>query len=421
MGGSLPGLATYSSPNPAERSSFRSSTFIPEGGVGAHILEGQVVDLNLVNWTVDVKAKHDQKVFLNIQMSSPYMHFNRGEGIYVMPDIGAKCHVCIPSDGPPPYLLDFIMPQETINGASADAPAGTDGSKAGTPQETTAASFAGGRRRAKPGDILIVNRDGSFVRLHRGGVLQIGASELSQRIYVSLQNVVTDISQNYRHLNTGGSINWFVASGDSSSNPPTVSRHTYRLLANDQKATVRVAIGKVTDVITEPDEQTRSDLTQLGVGADPVVCEVLLAPGEVSADDGSLTDATRGASLLRYFFDAKGNVLLRTTGNVVGRVGKRLRLRVDGDVELFGGGAVNMTFDKTGRFQATNGLDVNGKVIRFNGGSKPIATVGSIVTMTVVAPIPIVVVVAGVPSPGVISIGAIFTGVVSTGNPTLLG
>src|SRR5688572_9587611 len=277
MSGSLPGVQTYSEPNPGERSTFRSSWTQPEGAVGAHIMEGQVVDINLVNWTVDVVTKFDQKYYLNIQVSSPYAHFNRGEGFYAMPDIGAKCHVCIPSDGPPPFVLDFIMPQETIDGASEDAPDGTDGGKGGVTQEATAASFAGGRRRAKPGDIGITNRDGSFVRLHRGGVLQIGSTELAQRLYIPLQNLISDISQNYEHQNTGGSINCFIAQGESSSNPPTVCRHTYRLLANDAKATVRVAIGKVSDVISEPDVETRSDLSQLGFGgaSQPTVCEVI--------------------------------------------------------------------------------------------------------------------------------------------------
>lgn len=420
--GSLPGVRTYSEPNPAERASFRSSWSQPEGAVGAHILEGQVVDINLVNWTVDVITKFDQKWYLNVQVSSPYMHFNRGEGIYAMPDIGAKCHICIPSDGPPPYVHDFIMPQETIDGASEDAPDGTDGGKGGVTQEATAASFAGGRRRAKPGDISIRNRDGSFIHLHRGGVLQIGSTELAQRIYIPLQNLVTDISQNYRHYNTGGSINWFVAQGESSTNPPTVSRHTYRLLANDEKATVRVAIGKLSDVISEPDEQTRSDLLQLGFGGDnqPTICEVIVAPDAISADDGAMTGDTRKASVLRYFFDKGGNTLFRTSGSIVVKAKGRLRLRITGDTDLSGDGNMAMTFGGTGRLAVEGGLDITAPIIRFNGGTAAAARVGSTVTMTVVAPIPITVLVAGVPSPGTILTGAVFTGIITTGNPQIL-
>lgn len=419
--GSLPGVSTYSEKNPAERGSFRSASLMqPEGASGAHIVEGQVVDLNLVNWTVDVITKFDQKYYLNVQVSSPYAHFNRGEGFYAMPDIGAKCHICIPSDGPPPFVLDFIMPMETIDGASEDAPNGTDGGKGGVTQEATAASFAGGRKRAKPGDIGITNRDGSFVRLHRGGVLQIGSTELAQRLYIPLQNLVSDICQNYEMQNTGGSINWFIAQGESSTNPPTVSRHTYRLLANDAKATVRVAIGKLSDVIKEPEEAVRSDLEQLGIGSQPVVCEVIIAPDAIEPERGDMTKETRGASVLRYFFDKAGNTLFRTNGSVVVRAKGKLRMRVAGAIDIEGESDVAMNFAGTGRFSAGGGLDISAPVIRLNGGTAPIARVGSTVTMTVVAPIPITVIVAGVPSPGTILTGAVFTGIVTTGNPNIL-
>jgi hypothetical protein len=416
----LPGVATYSQAGPDQRHPFRNAWTQPEGGSGAFVQECQVTDINLKLWTVDVVTKFDQKQYLNIQIASPYMHFNQGEGFYAMPDIGAKCQVCIPSDGPPPFVLGFIMPQETIDGASADAPQGTDGQKGGVTQTATTASFAGGRKRAKPGDMGVASRDGSFVRLHRGGVLQIGASELAQRIYISLQNVITDISQNYRHQNTGGSVNWFISPGESVTNPPTTARYTYRVLANEEKATVRVAVGRVSDVLKEPLEEVRSDLTQLGIDGKSIVAEVIIAPETIAAEDGALGKDTPGASVLRYFFDKAGNALLRMEGSVVARVGKRLRLRVDDNVEVFGKKDMTMTFDGVGRLAAQGGLDLSGAVVRVNGGSKAVATVGSTVMMTVVAPIPITVVVAGVPSPGTILTGAVFSGVITSGNPTFL-
>ena len=382
--------------------------------------EAQIVDVNLVNWTVDVITKFDQKKYLNIQVGSPYAHYNRGEGMYVVPDIGAKCQVCIPSDGPPPFVLCFIMPMETIDGASEDAPDGTDGGKGDVTQESTGASFAGGRKRGKPGDIGITNRDGSFFRMHRGGVVQIGATSLAQRLYIPLQNLVADISQNYQHLNTGGSINWFVAQGESSTNPPTVSRHTYQLLANDAKATVRVAIGKVTDVFTEPDERTRSDIEVAHEGDEPIVMEVVVAPDAIDSKSGAYRTETRKESVLRYYFDKTGNVLFRTEASVVFHAKGRLRARVDGDVQLVSEGGMHLEFEGAGRLQVGGGLDISAPVTRLNAGTKPVATVGSIVTVTVAAPVPVTVLVAGVPSPGTILAGAQMMGIVMSGNPTVL-
>lgn len=419
---SLPGIRTDSERNPAERSTFRSSWFQSEGASGAHILEGQVTDLNLTNWTVDVLSKYDQKYFLNVQVSSPYMHFNRGEGFYAMPDIGAKCHLCIPSDGPPPFVLDFIMPQETIDEAGTDdAPQGTDGSKGGVTQAATAASFAGGRVRAKPGDIGITNRDGSFVRLHRGGVLQIGATQLAQRIYIPLRNLVTDISQNYRHYNTGGSINWFINQGESTDDPPTVSRHTYRLRANDEKATVRVSIGKLSDLIREPSSEGQGDLSALGFGEEPTVCEVIVAPGEISVDDGALEPGARASSVLRYFFDSAGNTHFRTQGSLNLRIENRMRLRVAQDMELLGDSGFRIVFDGVGRLEAKDGLDISGAVVKINGGSKAVATVGSVVRSTITTPLIITGTVSGAPIVGgLILSGQQLIGVVTTGNPTVL-
>lgn len=392
-------------------------------------MEGQVIDINLVNWTVDVFTKFDQKHYLNIQISSPYLHFNRGEGVSVMPDIGAKCYVCVPSDGPPPFVLSFIMPMETIDGASEDAPDGTDGGKGGVTQEATAASFAGGRTRAKPGDISIRNRDGSFIILHRGGVLQVGASELAQRMYIPLQNLVSDISENYRHQNVGGSINWFVSHAESSTNPPTVSRHSYRLLAGDKKATVRVAIGKLSDVITEPEEVVRSDLNILGVNTreEPIICEVLVSPDAISPDDGAMTSNTRKASVLRYFFDKKGNTLYRTSGSVLLRAQGRLRARIDGDVDIIGKGNLFMEFTGAGRIHTSGGLDISGGVVRVNGGTSAVARVGSTVSVMIAPPLILQLLLpgtgpTGVPVPVLPSPTgpAVATGIIMTGNPTVL-
>jgi hypothetical protein len=414
--GSLPGVRTYSDRDPGTRTSFRSSWTQPEGVTGAIIVESQIVDLNLVNWTVDAISKFDGKKYLNIQVATPYAHFNRGEGFYVMPDVGAKCYVCIPSDGPPPFVQSFIMPMETIDGASEEAPGGTDGGKGGVTQTATAASFAGGRVRAKPGDIGITNRDGSFVRLHRGGVLQIGATELAQRIYIPLHNHVVDISENYRHQNVNGSINWFVSHGESSSNPPSVSRHTYRLLAGDQSASVRIAIGKLSDVVKEPSADTRSDLLQLGIGNEPVVCEVLLAPDTISPDDGAMKAGTSKASLLRYYFDKAGNTVYRTEGSIYMKAAGRLQMRIGSHFELYGGGNGTIEVEGVGRIQAGGGLDVSAPVFRFNAGQAPVARVGSTVTLTLPPGIPILTT-AGA---GTTTAPVVVTGIVTTGNPQFL-
>lgn len=379
----LPGVEHGSTPDPAQRTAFRSSWTQPEGISAATIIEGKVVDINLALWTVDIISQFDQKWYLNVQVASPYLHAKRGEGIFVMPEIGAKCHVCIPSDGPPPFVLDFIMPQETLLDATTpDAPAGTEGA--------TNATYAGGRPTVKPGDIMIRGRDGNFMVLHRGGVLQIGATELAQRIYIPLQNLVSDISQNYRHYNTGGSINWFVSSGESESNPPTIRKETFRLLAGDARATIRMAIGQLKDVVAEPQDGATSDLNQLGIGVgddNPIIVEVAIAPEGFGADNGSVDGSTPEQTVLRYFFDKQGNAFLRSEGSVLLMTRKKLRVVCEDNIDITTKKSFTLTVEDTTRIDGGTLLELTAGITKINGGSKPAAHVGSIVECRITLPL----------------------------------
>jgi hypothetical protein len=211
-----------------------------EGNVPANFIQGKVVNVNLVNWTVDVTAQFDRKRYFDIQVGSPYMHYSNGEGISVFPEVGAKCMVCLPSDSSPPYVSSFIMPMENTDMAAPDAPKGTT-SKSSPSATSSGASFAGGRPPAKPGDIWMRTRDDNFVILHRGGVVQIGCSELAQRLYIPLSHLIMDISNNYAHHNMGGSILWSMQEGAGMAHLPTEqagghSREGWQGLGSNRRA-----------------------------------------------------------------------------------------------------------------------------------------------------------------------------------------
>lgn len=408
---------------PLQRSAFRSSWTQPEGAIGAFIHEARVLDLNLINWTVDCITIFDQKRFFDIQVASPYLHARAGEGIYAMPEVGAKCLVCIPSDGPPPFVLAFIMPPETLtNTASEDAPFGTSPAPSALANtQPSGSTYAGGRVKTKPGDIVLKGHDGNFCVLHRGGVLQIGSTELAQRIYIPLTNLVTDISQNYNHFNSGGAINWGMRTSSDDQNPETEYKSSFRVFANDEFADVRVAVGKIHVPTQEPtgDAGSTSDLEQLEIGTDEIIVyEVSLAPGGFDTDASLPVQNIRELTKLRFFFDRGGNAMLRAEGAVSLRIKKKLRIRVDDDIEVFGKGRFLLDVDGSLDIVAGSSLNIStsGGVIKLNGGSKPVATVGSIVRVTVTAPVPI----TTSSGPGTISAGAILTGIVASGNPTLL-
>ena len=266
--------------NPLDWSSMASSSWTqPEGSVPAYIHEARVFDVNMTNWTVNVATIFDQRIMLDIQVAAPYLNPNQGEGMYCVPEVGSKCLVCVPSDGPPPFVLAFIMPMISLADTSTDeAPAGTaprGGASLGSKDYT----YSGGRSRGKPGDIVARGRDGNFMILHRGGVAQFGSGPLAQRICVPLQNLVTDISQNYNHFNGGGSVNWGIQERGSS-NPAAEMRQTFRVYANDEFADVRFSVGHVRAPVPEPtgDDGEDSGNSQLGIGTDEdTVLEVVMA------------------------------------------------------------------------------------------------------------------------------------------------
>jgi len=353
---------------PYKATSFRSSMTSSEGHVPGRIVDGKVIGLNMVNWTVDVATTFDRKKYLNIQVASPYMHFSNGEGIYAMPEVGAKCTVCLPSDSSPPFVLCFIMPVEKVADASApDAPHGTR-SHGGVMDHATDARFDGGRPRAKPGDIIVRGRDGNFLILHRGGVLQIGATELSQRIFIPLDNHMMDISERYSHHNVGGSLLWGLQEGVQDT--AVINVETYRIFADDKYADIRISKGFVANPM-EPENPLPAR----------VVYEVAVSPKGFNADTGdAASSATSGAVVYKFAMDRDGNISTTISGDVFCHIKKKLTLKVDEDINVSTNAALSVS--------SKNGMDISGGVyahmkaalVRLGKGDIAVAFKGGLVS-----------------------------------------
>jgi hypothetical protein len=391
----------------AQKSSFKSGWTVPEGAVPAHVFEARIVDVNMKNWTVDCASVFDRRFWGDIQVASPYMNAAAGEGMFVVPEVGAKCHVCLPSDSTPPFVLDFIMASEKLM----------------TGDKATGFTYGGGRDRPKPGDIVLKGRDGNFCILHRGGVLQVGATALSQRVYIPLGNLITDISESYNHFNSGGSINWGVRATAPSDELDTEFRQAFRVYANDEFADVRLAVGKVQLPIVEPagaagETDNLEELDIANAKDRPIVFELVVAPGGFDTDAGQPTKDSRGLTKLRLFFDRAGGAMLRSESSVDIRVKKKLRITTDDNFEVFSKKDIFMQAKGGARLEGGDILELatNGGVVKLNGGTKPVATVGSMVSVTIIAPIPI----TTSQGPGTILSGAVMTGIVTTGVPSTL-
>lgn len=403
------------------RAQFRSSFTSPEGLGETHIFTGRVTNIDLVNYTVDFVSQFDQMRILNIPVSSPYVHYNRGEGFTAMPDVGAKAVVCWPGDTSPPFILAFVMPHETIPDASdASTPGGTS-DRGSTNQTTSSASFAGGRQPAKPGDMWIRGRDGNFIVLHRGGVLQIGSSELAQRIYIPLNNLVMDVAENYQMYNSAGSVRWGIQDGEGETQLPGEFTQTFRVYANELYADLRVSAGRVHHPVGETDTDGITDQEATGLGkTDPIVYEMCLAKNGFNAESNSPINGVESLVRMRFSFDRVGNAFMRFDGNVGILCKKKLRLRVKDSMEVFADSDFSMSVGSSARVQVGGNFEITASVVTLNGGSQPIARVGDQVSVTLpptllmVAPTPV----GFAPIPPGLNVTI---GVITSGNATLLG
>ena len=363
---------------------FRTSFTSKQGHDAGRIVQGKVVNYNLTKWTVDIVGKFDRTSYFNVQVGSPYLHHSNGEGLSVMPEVNATVMICIPSDSAAPFILCFVMASETVDASAPDAPQGTSshGMPAANPTDS---SYAGGRPPINPGDIWLRGRDDNFMVLRRGGVLQIGSTELAQRMYIPLNNQVIDISQNYEHLNAGGAISWGIQVGPSISEYPSTWKQTFRVFANDQYADVKVSAGDVTNPVPEPDGGVALAAAGVGAGDDgkgsnPIVYEVAVSPKGFNALTGEVQSGAVAASVMKFTFDRHGNGLSRFAGSFYFQVTKALTLDVVGTITIKTGDAMSMT--------AVNGIDIDGgvytaikgKVVRLGEGTLPVVRQGDVVT-----------------------------------------
>lgn len=177
----------------------------------ASVESGRIINVNVDDWSVDVVSEHANKKFLDLQVMSPYFHFAGGEGIYVMPEVGALVWVCIPSSGQfaPPFILGYQAPfQESLS------------------------NFRSGRQNMSPGDLMFRTRDGNFIALRRGGVVQIGSTSVAQRMYLPIRNFIKDFCENYSLSCFGGELTWLTDRDDQTitGDAPT----TFKLLAKSK-------------------------------------------------------------------------------------------------------------------------------------------------------------------------------------------
>jgi hypothetical protein len=262
--------------------------------------EAVITDVNRKTYTVTCDTRHSNKTVEDIQCLVPYHHYENGEGIHHLPEVGAKCYLFWPSDNTPPFILGYI--------GAAGVRASTDGEpERSTPDGTgspTDVEFKSRRPDLQPGDIAFTTRDENFVVLRRGGILQLGATPIAQRIYIPILNYIKDFCENYEMNAFGGDIAWTVGrvEDDPGGDAPATWTFHANEFAQDEKATVRIRHLPVTGPS----------------GGDKAAWEVYVAKQNIDRDTGEVSDE-------------KYSMLLTVEGEKTEMIGSDYSLRVKGN------------------------------------------------------------------------------------------
>jgi len=168
----------------------------------------RITNVNINDWSVDCVSEYGYKRYFDLQVMSPYFHFSNGEGIYTMPEVGALAWLCRSSQGRfgAPFIMGFQAPYDEKN-----------------------ASFRSGRQTMNPGDIMMRTRDENFMILRRGGVVQIGATPVAQRIYLPLQNFIKDFCENYQLFHFGGEMTWITERDDKTTEGNAQTKLSFKI------------------------------------------------------------------------------------------------------------------------------------------------------------------------------------------------
>jgi hypothetical protein len=167
---------------------IRSVSAMKSDTLPARIQRCRVVNVNTRDFTVDIRQEFQPyAAMFDIPFSTPYGHQENGEGIHFMPEPGAIAWVCQPSEeGRDAFVLAFTMINEK-------------------------GSYRGGRQLLNPGDIHLSTRDGNYIFIRRGGVVQIGSTPICQTVYLPIKNTIQHFAENYEVHTPAGDLTWTVA------------------------------------------------------------------------------------------------------------------------------------------------------------------------------------------------------------------
>lgn len=264
-----------------------------DGTKPALIQRGRVYAVDVRNYTVDIISEYTYAITPDVPFASPYAHYSNGEGINFMPEVGATCWYCKTSDNQV-FVLGFTPPTEE-------------------------GGFRGGRPLLSPGDIHLSTRNGNFVTLKRGGVVQVGSNAICQRVYFPIKNIIRDFAENYELHTFGGDLIWSVDRQENDSDGHRMSSF----------------VVKVKEFADDPND-------------DPIALLKIGSHGDSDKTILTLETRDKGAGKVKV------SLTFDKDGNVNWNLEKKLTLNAKGDISVETNGALDLKAKNTISIQSAS-------------------------------------------------------------------
>lgn len=347
----------------------------------------KVTNVNVKEWTVDVQTVFTMQTMVDIPFMVPYCNRDHAGGINFIPEVDSLCYICSCADRTS-FILGFVLTPVTQAANEADEDEGTIDES----HQDLGPSYRGFRDPLEAGDIMLSTVDENQIVLRRGGIVQIGATGLSQRVYLPVENVIRDYFQRYQAFSPVGEIEWghaVLSAGESpaqgtgsipSSNyfldegqknalktaeeTPCIVRYSIKDLAQEDvskgKYTVELRVGRLTDetLDTEVDAEhifANADLMQ-SKGGPPEEGITVEEKGVISItvynhDDGD----NNGKVTYAFQLNRDGDNFVFSKGSIRHEVEKDVYASVHGSARLdWGDGAKDASGDSYAEFLKSN-------------------------------------------------------------------
>ncbi len=217
-----------------------TTTFSPNQATGPCVVEQAIIEtVNPETHSATVQCIYSHRSIPDVKIASPFLSYKTRGGLRFLPDPGSLCYVFTPADGSGSFIFGYCDLGKTRDYPQRD----------GSLEAQT--DYRGEYPPLDPGDMHLGSVDDNFLILKRGGILQLGATQLAQRMYIPIENLVRDYFQRYHGFSPLGEIVWDHVNlyqdnvDPKTADVPVIVKLSCREKINHKKMTVEIRMGRL--------------------------------------------------------------------------------------------------------------------------------------------------------------------------------